>query len=807
MRWHASVILFFLLHLEPRHFGACTENFEIGVLRVRTNWTAIEIYDTVRHCFVDDTEGDAKARSAYRHFAAAYGKALPAFIKHVKSDEILFNISHTLNSCASSTYIQSDNPDKLKLVAIEEARKELVLHVALAVMPWNHMAAKNLAYEFEWLAYVNSSIPLSLLTDSRQLLDFVDPGLELQSVFISPTLLKDQFEAFYHHIFILTRAYHIIRGPGGHIEDDPSTKIRELQLNIQYLGISPGILSIAFGAVVNHLFPGISVSLLAAVSSEIEGEYTDKFSLEYEDNYDALIASTNTRWRFFTQNRTSRTQIRLGIVSEHEDNSSPGNCLKKVFSNLAEFTHIDPDTYETRRDFEFIFFAREGSRTVFTATVNRLSQRTYTLDHQQGALAYNRAMIAAERLDILLYIALPTEKTTWFLSQARLAPVQVVFGVGHPLTSGSFNIDYSIVSSEMFQSLDVLTQKPPSLMECFQISEKCAQEMSSSMSKRGSACDMARRSGCAATPFDSRPPSFYSEQLVIMDSLSYFLEEHLNIYDEPVHPLGLSYESSCEEVNERLIKWGFYPNVTAEQLGCVVREGDDSPFSGNIHRTNRSVNIYACIQIQKKMHPSFDPVIAGVLRSDPQAVIMVEAKFRTFFPRLLESANSEYLDKPFTLEELHRRILLVPRLHHFDYQQLISMSSVFLNTFPFGAGITSSEAIATCVPVVVDASRSSVLHLGLAQVRRLGEDFEADLIVNGKVGDYVERAVTIANLDSYQSTTNVRLLPEEETKYGKLYAYRNALCRRKERLLGNDTAAEVAEEWANFLKSIALPHK
>ena len=135
------------------------------------------------------------------------------------------------------------------------------------------------------------------------------------------------------------------------------------------------------------------------------------------------------------------------------------------------------------------------------------------------------------------------------------------------------------------------------------------------------------------------------------------------------------------------------------------------------------------------------------------------------------------------------------------------MSSVFLNTFPFGAGITSSEAIATCVPVVVDASRSSVLHLGLAQVRRLGEDFEADLIVNGKVGDYVERAVTIANLDSYQGTTNVRLLPEEETKYGKLYAYRNALCRRKERLLGNDTATEVAEEWANFLKSIALPHK
>ena len=147
-----------------------------------------------------------------------------------------------------------------------------------------------------------------------------------------------------------------------------------------------------------------------------------------------------------------------------------------MFINLAELVHVDPETNDTRRDFEFIFFAREGSRTVFTAAVSRLSERTYTLDQQQGALAYNQAMIASEQLDVILYIALPTEKTTWFLSHARLAPVQVVFGVGHPLTSGSFNIDYSVVSQDMFQDLDVLTQEPPSLSECMK--EKCAQELS-----------------------------------------------------------------------------------------------------------------------------------------------------------------------------------------------------------------------------------------------------------------------------------------------------------------------------------------
>ena len=36
-----------------------------------------------------------------------------------------------------------------------------------------------------------------------------------------------------------------------------------------------------------------------------------------------------------------------------------------------------------------------------------------------------RRAIASERLDVLLYLALPTEKFTVFLSAARLAPVQV----------------------------------------------------------------------------------------------------------------------------------------------------------------------------------------------------------------------------------------------------------------------------------------------------------------------------------------------------------------------------------------------
>jgi hypothetical protein len=43
-------------------------------------------------------------------------------------------------------------------------------------------------------------------------------------------------------------------------------------------------------------------------------------------------------------------------------------------------------------------------------------------------------------------------------------------------------------------------------------------------------------------------------------------------------------------------------------------------------------------------------------------------------------------------------------------------STVFLNTFPFGAGITTSESLAMCVPVLVLPDLVSTVQLALSQV-------------------------------------------------------------------------------------------
>ena len=146
--------------------------------------------------------------------------------------------------------------------------------------------------------------------------------------------------------------------------------------------------------------------------------------------------------------------IRLGVVAEHEGNSSPGICLVKVLELLAANGHInddenrhenidenidknddnkkDTDKNKSNNDhikhnndnvkIELIFFNRPNPISFFSYILSPVS-KVVPIDHLdlEGA----RRLIAAERVDILLYMALPTEKFTTFLSQSRLAPVQV----------------------------------------------------------------------------------------------------------------------------------------------------------------------------------------------------------------------------------------------------------------------------------------------------------------------------------------------------------------------------------------------
>ena len=726
---------------------------------------ATEVYRYILRCVETEVQAtnsvdrERIAQLVYRHVQAAQGlsltdhaaRLLPAFETRNKWLSHMFNVC----ACTSPEPIYTSEAPPVVKNGSEQLRQELMAHASLALWPGNVMTVKNLAHELEWQHHVPVEVPLSLLEQLLQLLGSGDAakeseqdvgalvGVLMQQAFMSETIFWSTAAEFRRHVKILSRANDIMRLQVPWHDTDPTTSVREIQLNPQYLGISPGVQAEAYSMCLQHLFPSVS---------------TSKFQVA--PAHPPVGAAK---------------RIRLGVVSEHENNSSPGVVLTQLLQELSKLTHVGPDGTQLS-DYELIFFGRPNSQTVFSSTLMRVSQRSLELLEIPGNLERNRQIIVAEHIDILLYIALPTEKLTSFLAHSRLAPVQIVFGIGHPLTSGINTVDYSIVSADMFHSLHMLAAPQPDVKECLRAAPACEAELAKDPQHLGGQhCSYMRRIGCASdaapSPADgnyntqgiAEAAAHYTEQLVVFDSLAYFLDSHLLIYREPITPLALAFDSPCDELNARLRKWGVHVQLQAEQIGCIATSGQRLP---------RVRRIYTCIQIPRKMHSSFDAAVVGLLHSDPAAILLVEARTKQFFPRWLRAGVSE--------ADLEARVVLIPRLSHPNYLQLLSLSSVFLNTFPFGAGITSSEAISVCVPVVVHAEVSSVLHLALAQVRRLGHRWETQWVAHS-VADYVQRAVRLANVPNARE-------------------YRQAICDDRVRLMGNDTLHEAVREWDAFLK-------
>ena len=76
-----------------------------------------------------------------------------------------------------------------------------------------------------------------------------------------------------------------------------------------------------------------------------------------------------------------------------------------------------------RPDIELILFNRPNAVSLFSQEVSAVASKIIFISHLD--LEGSRSLIADEKLDILLYMALPTEKFTTLLSLARLAPIQV----------------------------------------------------------------------------------------------------------------------------------------------------------------------------------------------------------------------------------------------------------------------------------------------------------------------------------------------------------------------------------------------
>lgn len=466
-----------------------------------------------------------------------------------------------------------------------------------------------------------------------------------------------------------------------------------------------------------------------------------------------------------------------------------------------------------------VFFDRPTLGTVFGEMMREVAKEIHMLDEHD--VKVSREIIANAKVDVLLYLAVPTGKFTYILSFSRLAPVQIQLGLGHPLSSGVFSMDYSVVATSMLTPIEVQTKadNTATALRCGIQAHFCEDEVIQSYSQYLLDLDqygnmtgnIAKRSileecELAQECYRRDAPDYYTEQVVQFDGMGHYIPNTVHFYNYdsalydtllrmttyragPILPSHsnkhveedfqlINFNMDCERINEQLQVMGIYPSVTAEGIGC-------RDASGNVF--HRKYHLYHILQYMKKFHPMIDEVILGIINQDPTAKFLVPAAAVVLLPRLVRMQRDQF-HKHITPEELLTHFVLVPKVEHPLYLMLLGLSSVFVNTAPYGAGMTSSEAFAMCTPVIVIPEETSVLNFAWSQLRTMGDDFE-QLLTAHSLADLATLAVDIV-----QGKKNIGL-----------NALKNLICDRKKALFGEQVIIQAVEEWGKFLERVSPP--
>lgn len=373
--------------------------FTMGVFKFGNQVEDRFILNVLKNCADFDVLPSFSASEIFMVFKNMQGWGLGEVSEsrhHKRANGTLSELmSHRVNTCSS------------RVTSYDE--KEVVLQVALAVWPWNALAAKNLLYHYEWHGF-NGAMQ-GLYSDALALTH--DGGLQFQHIFIAPPVLYSLQQAGDIHLQMLQKAYLFLL-TAGRSEANPHHEIRELQQNIEYVGFSIGVVLDLYSACLRHQFaPLFDQSALNVVP--------------------LLSAATRLSTSPARPARpTSSSVLRIGVVSEHSNNGAPDLCLADVFKHMQ--LTCDP-LRPCSHSLDLVFFDRPHLRSEFSEVMRRRSAEVIMLrEHDVPASA--RAIVSAH-LDVLLYIALPTEKYTVLLSQFRLAKTQIVFGAIYVISLAS----------------------------------------------------------------------------------------------------------------------------------------------------------------------------------------------------------------------------------------------------------------------------------------------------------------------------------------------------------------------------------
>ena len=190
-----------------------------------------------------------------------------------------------------------------------------------------------------------------------------------------------------------------------------------------------------------------------------------------------------------------------------------------------------------------------------------------------------------------------------------------------------------------------------------------------------------------------------------------------------------------------------------------------------------SAHVVIIPQSLPKFHPAFDAAIAGVLRADPHAVILIPVDAHGQSGAVAELQHR--LRRSLGRDDDLARLVFPPRLSQESMATLLGLAHLALDPFPVGGGITSLELLAAGTPVVTLAPEQTAIRTTDAAYRAMG----LFNLSASSVPEYVSLATRMLTDKDYASDVASQLKGRSHLIFER-----------------NDTV----QEWCLFLRSLSL---
>jgi predicted O-linked N-acetylglucosamine transferase (SPINDLY family) len=224
-----------------------------------------------------------------------------------------------------------------------------------------------------------------------------------------------------------------------------------------------------------------------------------------------------------------------------------------------------------------------------------------------------------------------------------------------------------------------------------------------------------------------------------MDTIDYFFSSEV-----------LDLPDAQEHYAEKLVRLKHLPI-------CYDRPMLRDPPPGRAHFSlPETGHLYGCLQSLFKLHPEFDELLGGILRGDPQGVLV-----------FLEGTNSHWADLlrqrfAATLPDVADRVRFLPLQSREDFLGLSAAVDVLLDPIHFGGGNTSYEGLAFGVPIVTLPSPYLRGRITLALYEQMGL---LDCVVPSHAA-YIDLVVRLGTDPAYRAEMQAKIRAANPVLYG-----------------------------------------